>query len=50
MARHPDPNKPDRTGPSPRSLWHDTDYGSVVKVLLAIGATALPFVLWVLLG
>lgn len=50
MHSHSKPGNPARAGPSRRNIWHAINYWSVIRILLAIGATALPFVLWVWLG
>ncbi len=50
MHRDRSPNKPHPPAASSRNIWHATNYGSFIKVVLAIGAIALPFALWIMLG
>ncbi|MBP6575300.1 MAG: hypothetical protein KA230_12695 [Flavobacteriales bacterium] len=50
MLRDRSPNKPHPPAASSRNIWHATNYGSFIKVVLAISAVALPFALWIMLG
>lgn len=43
-------SKPNRSGAATRNTWHATDYSWFIKVVLALAATALPIVLWMVLG